>query len=31
MRGKKIVIDWILVESRIEAILEDEQQAKTEL
>ncbi len=31
MRGKKIVIDWIMVESRIESILEDEEQARTEL
>ncbi len=31
MRGKKVVIDWITVESKMEAILGDEEQAKTEL
>ena len=31
MRGKKVVIDWITVESKMESILEDEEQAKTEL
>jgi len=31
MRGKKVVIDWITIESKMEAILGDEEQAKTEL
>jgi ATP-dependent HslUV protease ATP-binding subunit HslU len=31
MRGKRIVIDWITVESRVESILADEEQTKTEL
>ncbi|MHC4249215.1 MAG: ATP-dependent protease ATPase subunit HslU [Planctomycetota bacterium] len=31
MRGKKVVIDWITIESKMESILEDEEQAKTEL
>ncbi|MHC4253841.1 MAG: ATP-dependent protease ATPase subunit HslU [Planctomycetota bacterium] len=31
MKGKKIAIDWIMVESRIESILGDEEQTKTEL
>jgi len=31
MGGKKVVIDWIMVESRVESLLADEDQAKTEL
>ena len=31
MRGKKVVMDWITIESKMESILEDEEQAKTEL
>jgi len=31
MRGRKVVIDWITIESKMEAILGDEEQAKTEL
>jgi ATP-dependent HslUV protease ATP-binding subunit HslU len=31
MRGKKVVMDWITIESKMESILEDDEQAKTEL
>ena len=31
LRGQRIVIDWLTVESKVEALLEDEEQAKTEL
>jgi ATP-dependent HslUV protease ATP-binding subunit HslU len=31
LNGKKVVIDWITVESRVESLLEDEEQTKTEL
>jgi len=31
MAGKKIVIDWLMVESRVERILADEEKAKTDL
>ena len=31
LRGQKIMIDWLTVESKVEALLEDEQQARTEL
>lgn len=31
LRGQKVVIDWITVESKVEAILQDEEQTRSEL